>query len=59
MNTIYIEAFSGLSGNMLLSAFAELLDAYDELEQLPKQLNLPDGQVLIKTVDKKIGRAHV
>ena len=52
MNTIYIEAFSGLSGNMLLSAFAELLDAYDELEQLPKQLNLPDGQVLIKTVDK-------
>lgn len=52
MNTIYIEAFSGLSGNMLLSAFAELLDAYDELEQLPQQLNLPDGQVIIKTVNK-------
>lgn len=52
MNTIYIEAFSGLSGNMFLSAFCELLDAFDELEQLPQKLNLPDGKVVIKTVDK-------
>lgn len=52
MNTIYIEAFSGLSGNMFLSAFCELLDAFDELEELPKLLNLEDGKVVIKTVNK-------
>ena len=52
MNTIYIEAFSGLSGNMLLSAFSELLGDYDQLIDLPKKLHLPDGKIEIKEVDK-------
>ena len=52
MNTIYIEAFSGLSGNMLLSAFCELLGDYDILKNLPKKLHLPDGKIEIKKVNK-------
>ncbi|SHI94803.1 hypothetical protein SAMN04488096_10637 [Mesonia phycicola] len=52
MNTIYIEAFSGLSGNMLLSAFSELLEDYEQLIDLPKKLHLPDGKIEIKEVDK-------
>lgn len=52
MNTIYIEAFSGLSGNMLLSAFSELLGDYEQLIDLPKKLHLPDGKIEIKEVDK-------
>ncbi|MEZ5044771.1 MAG: nickel pincer cofactor biosynthesis protein LarC [Saprospiraceae bacterium] len=52
MNAIYIEAFSGLSGNMFLSAFCELLDAYDELLSLPSKLHLPDGKIEISQVNK-------
>ena len=52
MNTIYIEAFSGLSGNMLLSAFCGLLDDFEMLEKLPQQLHLPDGKIEIEKVDK-------
>ena len=52
MNTIYIEAFSGLSGNMFLSAFCELLDDYTLIQELPKQLHLPDGKVEIEKVNK-------
>lgn len=52
MNTIYIEAFSGLSGNMFLSAFSELLDDYDQLLDLPKKLHLPDGKIEIQAADK-------
>jgi uncharacterized protein (TIGR00299 family) protein len=52
MNTIYIEAFSGLSGNMFLSAFCELLDDYDVLRDLPQQLHLPDGKIAIEKVNK-------
>ncbi len=52
MNTIYIEAFSGLSGNMFLSAFCDLLDDYDILKNLPKQLHLPDGKIEIDKVNK-------
>ncbi len=52
MNTIYIEAFSGLSGNMFLSAFCELLDDYDVLRDLPQQLHLPDGKIVIEKVNK-------
>ncbi len=52
MNTIYIEAFSGLSGNMFLSAFCELLDDYDILRNLPKQLHLPDAKIEITKVNK-------
>ena len=52
MNSIYIEAFSGLSGNMFLSAFCELLGDYELILDLPKKLHLPDGKVEIKSVDK-------
>ncbi|MEP2279901.1 nickel pincer cofactor biosynthesis protein LarC [Maribacter sp.] len=52
MNSIYIEPFSGLSGNMFLSAFCELLGDYDLLTDLPKKLHLPDGKIEVKLVDK-------
>ncbi|QDO95164.1 nickel pincer cofactor biosynthesis protein LarC [Formosa sediminum] len=52
MNTIYIEAFSGLSGNMFLSAFSALLGDYEVLRDLPQKLHLPDGKIEIKQVDK-------
>ena len=52
MSTIYIEAFSGLSGNMFLSAFCELLDDYELLLDLPQKLHLPDGKIEIKEVNK-------
>jgi len=52
MNTIYIEAFSGLSGNMFLSAFCELLDDYEQLLDLPKKLHLPDGKIEIHEANK-------
>ena len=52
MNTIYIEAFSGLSGNMFLSAFCGLLDDFELLEKLPQHLHLPDGKIEIEKVNK-------
>jgi len=52
MNAICIEAFSGLSGNMFLSAFCELLGDYDILKNLPKKLQLPDGKIEIEKVNK-------
>ena len=52
MNTIYIEAFSGASGNMFLSAFSELLGDYELLKDLPQKLHLPDGKIEVKQVDK-------
>jgi uncharacterized protein (TIGR00299 family) protein len=52
MNSIYIEPFSGLSGNMFLSAFCELLGDFDVLSDLPKKLHLPDGKIEVKLVDK-------
>lgn len=52
MNTIYIEAFSGLSGDMLLSALTSLADYYDEIVKLPGKLHLRDGKVEIDTLNK-------
>ena len=52
MTTLYIEPFSGLAGDMLLSAFCSLADYYDEIVQLPERLNLPDGKVVIEKVNK-------
>lgn len=52
MTDLYIEPFSGLSGDMLLSAFCGLADYYDEIVHLPAKLNLPDGKVVIDTVNK-------
>lgn len=52
MNTIYIEAFSGLSGDMLLSALTNLAGYHDEIRKLPQKLHLSDGKVEINTVNK-------
>ena len=52
MNTLYIEPFSGLSGDMLLSALCGLAEGYDEIQKLPGKLHLPDGKVEIHTVNK-------
>ena len=52
MNTLYIEPFSGLSGDMFLGALCGLQEAYDDLQELPQKLNLPDGRVEISSVEK-------
>lgn len=52
MTTLYIEPFSGLSGDMLLSAFCALADYYDEIAKLPEQLHLSDGKVEISNANK-------
>ena len=52
MCVIYIEAFSGLSGDMFLGALAGLSDAYDDLENLPQNLGLNDAKIEIKEVNK-------
>lgn len=52
MNTLYIEPFSGLSGDMLLSALCGLADGYEAIEKLPANLHLPDGKVEIHTANK-------
>lgn len=52
MKTLYIEPFSGLSGDMLLSALCGLADYYDEIVKLPAKLHLHDGKVVINTVNK-------
>ncbi|MEN8137628.1 MAG: nickel pincer cofactor biosynthesis protein LarC [Bacteroidota bacterium] len=57
---IYIEAFSGLSGDMFLSALAELADAHEMLLSLPEKLNLPGAEVKIhKLVRNGIVSQHV
>ena len=52
MSTIYVEAFSGLSGDMFLSAFAMLNDSFDILEELPQKLKLTDAKVNISSTSK-------
>ncbi|MCK5816158.1 MAG: DUF111 family protein, partial [Flavobacteriaceae bacterium] len=52
MSVLYIEPFSGLSGDMFLGALAGLTDSYDELKKLPELLNLLDGEIKITEVDK-------
>lgn len=52
MSILYIEPFSGLAGDMLLSAFCALTDSYDDIIDLPNKLHLHDGKVEIHTVDK-------
>ncbi len=51
-NTLYIEPFSGLAGDMLLSALCSLANAYDEILELPAKLHLPDGKIEIQTLNK-------
>ena len=52
MNTLYVEPFSGIAGDMLLSALCALADGYEEIVKLPGQLHLPDGKVEINQVEK-------
>lgn len=52
MTTLYIEPFSGLSGDMLLSALCGLTDAYEEITSLPEKLHLTDGKVEVREVNK-------
>ncbi len=60
MRAIYIEAFSGLSGDMFLGALAGLSGNFDLLKELPAKLNLPDAKVEIYDVVKNgIACKHV
>ncbi len=52
MTDLYIEPFSGLSGDMFLSALCALTDGYQIIENLPKALHLPDGKIVVRQVDK-------
>ena len=51
-NTLYVEAASGLSGDMFLGALAALADDYDSLLSLPQRLGLLDARVEISQVNK-------
>lgn len=60
MTTLYIEPFSGLAGDMLLSALCELTDGYNDIIALPGKLHLPDGKVEVRPVNKNgIACRHV
>jgi pyridinium-3,5-bisthiocarboxylic acid mononucleotide nickel chelatase len=52
MNTLRIEPFSGLSGDMFLGALASLADAQDELILLPQKVGLRNVEVKITNVQK-------
>lgn len=52
MSILYIEPFSGISGDMCLSALSSLCDGYDTVKALPRQLGLEDGEVEITEVNK-------
>lgn len=52
-NVLKIEAFSGASGDMFLGALAGLIDAYDDLLNLPKLLKFEkDAEIKISEVKK-------
>lgn len=60
MKTLYIEPFSGLSGDMFLGALCGLCDDYETIRTLPERLNLPDGRVAVHEVEKNgIACRHV
>lgn len=52
MRILFIEAFSGLSGDMFLGALAGMADAYDDVKKFPVLFGLQDGQIEISKVDK-------
>jgi pyridinium-3,5-bisthiocarboxylic acid mononucleotide nickel chelatase len=52
MTTLYVEPFSGIAGDMLLSALCGLTDGYDEIKALPDKLHLHDGKIEINEVEK-------
>lgn len=51
-NILYIEPFSGASGDMFLSALCTLSDGHDLISQLPDKLHLHDGKIEINQLDK-------
>ncbi|MDQ8183237.1 nickel pincer cofactor biosynthesis protein LarC [Pelagicoccus sp. SDUM812005] len=51
-NTLYIEPFSGIAGDMLLSALCSLANAYDTIQALPDKLHLHDAKIEIQTLNK-------
>jgi uncharacterized protein (TIGR00299 family) protein len=52
MSVIYIEPFSGASGDMFLGTLATLADAHDDLLDLPGRLHLHDTRIEIHEVKK-------
>lgn len=60
MSILYLEPFSGISGDMLLGALCGLKDDYASILNLPKQLNLNDAKVKVNEVRKNgINCKHV
>jgi len=49
---LYIEPFSGASGDMFLSALCALTDGYEMITSLPEKLNLNDGKIEIQELNK-------
>lgn len=52
MQTLYIESFSGLSGDMFLGALAGLAYAYNDIKNIPDLLGLQDAKIEISEVNK-------
>jgi len=52
MSILYIEPFSGISGDMCLSALSSLCYEYETVKALPQQLGLEDAEVEITEVNK-------
>jgi uncharacterized protein (TIGR00299 family) protein len=50
--TLYIEPFSGASGDMLLSALCALHGDFERIVSLPDRLHLHDGKVEVREVEK-------
>ncbi len=52
MSVLYIEPFSGLSGDMFLSALTDITGQYETLKSLPSMLSLSDAEIEINEVNK-------
>jgi len=52
MSILFVEAFSGMSGDMFLGALSGLANAYKELEKFPERFGLPDGKIQISETSK-------
>lgn len=52
MSILYIEPFSGISGDMFLGALCGLTDSYKTIKKLPELLGLKDGKVEVNDVNK-------
>jgi len=52
MSILYIEPFSGISGDMFLGALCGLTDSYETIKKLPELLGLQDGKIEIHEVNK-------